>query len=82
MLDEKIVLCLSYIDHDLVSKASLPNIGQTVKNLTDVRQIRTGEPTSIVKIQDVRKLEEIGRLLHEEFERRGMILEGKVEEVG
>jgi hypothetical protein len=35
-----------------------------------------------VKIQDVRKLEEIGRLLHEEFERRGMILEGKVEEVG
>jgi predicted transcriptional regulator len=82
MLDEKIVLCLSYIDHDLVSKGTLANIGQTVKNLTDVRQIRTGEPTSIVKIQDVRKLEEIGKLLHEEFERRGMLLEGKVEEVG
>jgi DNA-binding CsgD family transcriptional regulator len=82
MLDKKIVLCLSYIDHDLASKATLANIGQTVKNLTDVRQIRTGEPTSIVKIQDVRKLEEIGKLLHEEFERRGMLLEGKVEEVG
>jgi DNA-directed RNA polymerase specialized sigma24 family protein len=81
MLDEKIVLCLSYIDHDLVSKGTLANIGQTVKNLTDVRQIRMGEPTSIVKIQDVRKLEEIGKLLHEEFERRGMLLEGKAEKV-
>ena len=41
--------------------------------LIDKRQLLKGEPTAITKLQDVRKLDEVAKQLHEEMQRRGLI---------
>ncbi len=68
-------------DLGVITRMNGRDASSSLKNVTEVSQLLQGEPTQIVKIQDVRKLEEIGRLLHAEIERRGLMIDGKVEEV-
>lgn len=43
--------------------------------LIDKRQLLRGEPTAIMRVQDIRKLDEVGKLLQAEMERRGMMVD-------
>ncbi len=43
--------------------------------MVDKRQLLRGEPTQVIKIQDIRKLDEAARLLHAEMERRGLLVD-------
>ncbi len=50
--------------------------------MIDKAQLLRGEPTQIIKIQDIRELDEMAKVLHEEMERRGLLVDITPEKVG
>ena len=69
-------------DSSLWAKASLKELASVYATMIDKRQLLRGEPTQITKIQDIRKLDEMAALLHEEMGRRGLIVDVTPEKVG
>lgn len=63
-------LCM--IDKFVLSKESARGLATIVGTLTDKIQLLKGEPTSITKVEDIRKMDEVAQLLYDELERRGM----------
>ncbi len=62
-------------DPALWDRASLKELSTVCGQMIDKRQLLRGEPTQITKIQDIRKLDEMAALLHEEMERRGLMID-------
>ncbi len=82
LMKEVRVRALVQLDDARLAEEKALGLTRIAGIMTDKIQLMEGEPTSIVRIEDRRQLDEIGKAILEEFERRGMILEGKVEEVG
>ena len=63
---------------DLIAAVPFERLPKMLHEVTAVLQLQKGEPTAIIKIQDVRKLDEIGKMLLDEAKRRGVVIEGEV----
>ena len=68
-------LCRMRNDPVLWERASLKELSAVYAVMVDKRQLLRGQPTNIVKIQDIRELDEMAMVLHEEMERRGLIID-------
>ena len=62
-------------DPGIWNRASVKDLAAVAGMMVDKRQLLRGEPTQVIKIQDVRKLDEMAKALHEEMERRGMLVD-------
>ncbi|MCZ6606197.1 MAG: sigma factor-like helix-turn-helix DNA-binding protein, partial [Alphaproteobacteria bacterium] len=69
-------------DPVLWSRASIKELSTVYGQMIDKRQLLRGEPTQITKIQDIRELDEMAKLLHEEMEKRGLLIDVTPEKVG
>ena len=58
-----------------MAAATLKDLMAVHKSGVEVRQLLRGEPTQIVKISDIRKLDEMAVALHAEMERRGLLVD-------
>ena len=65
---------------EALAETRTKGLSAIVNTLIDKRQLLKGEPTAITKLQDVRKLDEIARALHQEMERRGLLVDITPEE--
>ena len=57
------------------NRANLKELASVFGQMIDKYQLLQGEPTQIIKIQDIRKLDEQLVLVHEEMERRGKLID-------
>ncbi len=62
-------------DPQIWNRASVKDLAAVAGMMVDKRQLLRGEPTQVIKIQDIRKLDEMAKALHEEIERRGMLID-------
>ena len=62
-------------DPQIWNRASVKDLAAVAGMMVDKRQLLRGEPTQVIKIQDIRKLDEMAKALHEEMERRGMLID-------
>ncbi len=58
-----------------LAAAPLKDLMAAHKSGIEVRQLLRGEPTQIVKISDIRALDEQAKALHAEMERRGLLVD-------
>ncbi len=75
LLQDRALRCLRYADDFSMAGASLKDLMVSAGIAIDKSQLLKGEPTAITKFQDIRKLDEVGKLLHAEMERRGLIVD-------
>ena len=75
LLQDRALRCLQYADDFAMAGASLKDLLIGAAISIDKAQLLKGEPTAITKFQDIRKLDEVGKLLHAEMERRGLIVD-------
>ena len=69
-------------DPALWDRASIKELSTVYGQMIEKRQLLRGEPTQITKIQDIRELDEMAKLLHEEMEKRGLLIDVTPEKVG
>ena len=62
-------------DPQIWNRASVKDLAAVAGMMVDKRQLLRGEPTQVIKIQDIRKLDEMAKALHEEMERRGLLVD-------
>lgn len=74
---------LFFTAQDDVALANMPPKDriQAIGTLIDKWQLLRGEPTTIMRLQDIRKLDEVGAMLKDEMERRGLIIDVTPQEV-
>ena len=73
-------LLLAVEDPDRIKKATVQQLMVAFGVLVDKTRLMKGEPTAIYRHEDVRKLDELGVALMKEMERRGITVDGEVEE--
>ena len=74
-------LLLAVEDPDRIKKATVQQLMVAFGVLVDKTRLMKGEPTAIYRHEDVRKLDELGTALMKEMARRGITVDGEVEEV-
>ena len=62
-------------DPQILNRASARELASIAALAAEKRQLLRGEPTQVIRIQDIRKLDEMAKALHEEMERRGMLID-------
>lgn len=72
---------VSSVDMVDIQEAGLKDKIGAFRGLTEVRQLLKGEPTAIHSYTKIKKLAEIGQLLHAELERRPKVIDAEFEEV-
>ncbi len=72
-LGKKQAQLLGYMDDFVMAKSSLKDLAGAFNVVTDKRQLLRGEATSIVKVEDRRKLNELGDALLKEMQRRDLV---------
>ena len=81
VLNEVIVSLALSIDQEAQVKASLSQKAQAFGVLVDKRQLLKGQPTAIVRYEDVRKLDDLAVALKDELERRSRLVDVTPEKV-
>ncbi len=71
LLDDGIARAFEVLDNFALGEASARDVATIIGILTDKRQILKGEPTAIVKFEDMRKLDEFLEEASRELRRRG-----------
>ncbi len=74
-IDDRLERVLDYLDDHALSKMDGRNLMVAAGILIDKRQILKGEPTAIVKFEDMRKLDEILEQVSKELLRRGEVID-------
>ncbi len=75
IIDGKVLQLLGYIDDYAMGAATLNQLCVATGILVDKSLLLQGEPTAILRFQDIRKLEELGTLFQAEMERRGKLID-------
>ena len=75
LMGEKRLEAITMMDQQVLAKETGRGLAQIISVLTDKMQLLSNQPTAITKIEDVRKLDELGALLLREVQRRGIVLE-------
>ena len=71
LLDDGIARAFEVLDNFALGEASARDVATIIGILTDKRQTLKGEPTAIVKIEDMRKLDDFLEEVSKELKRRG-----------
>lgn len=79
---DRILRLFDYLDDYAMSKSTAPQIVKMIESLVNLRQLLKGQPTSILAIEDRRKLSEVGQALLAEMERRRNVIDVTPEAVG
>ena len=72
---------VSSVDMVDIQESGLKDKVVAFRGLTEARQLLKGEPTAIHSYTKIKKLAEIGELLHAELERRPKVIEAEFEDV-
>lgn len=72
MMEDARVMALAFMDAETLEKESGRGLAQIVSILTDKIQLLKGEPTSISRVEDVRKMDSILETLEAEIKKRGI----------
>ncbi len=75
LLDDGIARAFEVLDNFALGEASARDVATIIGILTDKRQILKGEPTAIVKFEDMRKLDEILEQVSKELKRRENVID-------
>ena len=75
LLQDRALRCLQYADDFAMAGSSLKDLMISAGIAIDKAQLLKGEPTTITRLEDIRKLDEVGKLLQQEMERRGLIVD-------
>ena len=75
LIDDRLARAFAFLDDFTLGQASARDLTVNIGILTDKRQLLRGEPTVITRPEDVKKLDEVGRLLLAEMERRGELID-------
>lgn len=75
LLDDGIARAFQVLDDFALGEASARDVATIIGILTDKRQILKGEPTAIVKFEDMRKLDEILEEVSKELKRRENVID-------
>ena len=75
LLQDRALRCLQYADDFSMSGASLRDLMVSAGIAIDKAQLLEGEPTTITRLEDIRKLDQVGKLLQAEMERRGLMVD-------
>ncbi len=78
--DEMRRLVALYVWHlghnpEALARSSSRDVATIIGILTDKSQLLRGEPTQITRLQDIKTLDEVGKMLQDEMERRGKIID-------
>ena len=68
---------LAMLDPTKLRKATLSALATAHRTFTENMQLFKGQPTAIVRHEDIRKLDEVGRLLMQEMQRRNITFGGE-----
>ena len=84
--DEMRRLVALYVWHlghnpEALARSSSRDVATIMGILVDKAQLLRGEPTQITRLQDVKTLDEVGKMLQDEMERRGKIIDVTPERV-
>ncbi len=75
LVDDGIARAFEVLDNFALGQASARDVATIIGILTDKRQILKGEPTAIVKFEDMRKLDEILEQVSAELKRRENVID-------
>ena len=75
LLQDRALRCLQYADDFAMAGAPLKDLLVSAGIAIDKAQLLKGEPTQITRLEDIRKLDQVGKLLQAEMERRGLIVD-------
>ena len=75
VLDETIVSLVLSMDKEAQIQASLSQKAQAFGVLVDRRQLLKGQPTAIVRYEDIRKIDELAVAIKDEIERRQKLVD-------
>ena len=75
LLEDRGRRALEHMDDFALSGASARDLAVIAGITIDKRQLLKGEPTKIMTIENIKNLDEVGKLLQAEMERRGMIID-------
>lgn len=78
LMEEARVMALNFMDGETLAKETGRGLAQIVSILTDKIQLLKGEPTSISRVEDVRKMDDILAVLEAEMKNRGIKAEREV----
>ena len=81
LVESKALQILLGIDEEKIKKCSVQQAAVAFGILTDKARLLRGEPTAIYRHEDVRKLDDLGRALMKEMNRRGITIENEPEEI-
>lgn len=76
-LDRVIQKGIFYLEnnHEIWAKAGVRELTQAVSTLTEKRQLLRGQPTSITRIEDIQKLDQLTEMVKNELERRQKVID-------
>ena len=75
LIDDRLARAFAFLDDFTLGQASARDLTVNIGILTDKRQLLRGEPTVITRLEDVKKLDELGAMLEAEMRRRGKIID-------
>ena len=75
LIDDRLARAFAFLDDFTLGQASARDLTVNIGILTDKRQLLRGEPTVITRLEDVKKMDELGAMLVTEMKRRGKIID-------
>ena len=82
LLEDLVIRIVSMMDNEILAKESGRGLAQMLVHLTNVIQLRKGEPTTITRYEDIRKIDELAVALRDEIERRQRLIDVTPEPIG
>ena len=76
------VEALVALDMFVMSRASASQLTQTISGLTNTAQLLEGQPTAILRYDDIRKIDELAVAIKDEIERRQRLVDVTPEPTG
>ncbi len=73
-------LLLAINDEERIEKATVQQLSIAFGTIVDKSRLLKGEPTAIYRHEDIRKLDELGAALMKEMQRRGITVDGELED--
>ncbi|MCZ6592678.1 MAG: sigma factor-like helix-turn-helix DNA-binding protein [Alphaproteobacteria bacterium] len=77
LFDDRAQRCLFYMDDFSMAGAAVKDLAISAGIMVDKARLLKGEPTTIYRHEDVRKLDELGAALMKEMKRRGITIDGE-----
>ena len=80
LMDSKALELLVHMTPDKMEKATVQQLAIAMGVLTDKARLMRGEPTAIYRVEDSRKLDEIGKAILQEMDARGITFDGELDD--